>query len=870
MRIRIIIQVGIAVLLGAASSVAQTFADVPSSSVYYTAAEGFWSRGITAGNGFDGATGKLTFGPTTVITRGEAAAFVIRSIYSAVTGDAENFTLNQATPYFTDVLTSHPQFRYIQKMWELGITDGCNTAQYCPGDQITNGQLAKFAMRAQMSRDGAPQNGGSPANVAGSSPSCIRSSGDCVGVPQHFADVPSTYLFHDWIEALYYRIGTQGALNCSSGNYCPDDSAFRGQTAVDLLNLVLTGASVHVDTHPTYSVISPANNSTLTYGSNNSVQFTVTGNNVNWSTVVLALSYQTWKVSEIGLFYLCPNGGCGSQATVTVSGLATNSDGSHPYIYAWLYEGAYSQFPDRIGVPTRYTPPTGSGGGTSTAFKDYIRLGSRVIAIETVAGGPGPRNPPGTVTAPTFNPAGGSYTGTQTVTMSTSTTGASINYTTDGSNPTASTGILYTEAIAVSSSTTLKAIAYEPGWTDSQVSSAAYTIVPNAPPTVVSISPSSGSGASQQFTATFQDPNGGANIQGAIAIFNSSLSYSGGCAVQYTNAARSSYFQLFDDSGSTLLGTVYPGSGSVSNSQCTLSGAGSSVSISGNNLTLIVNLTFSQSNFTGPKNSYLYAWNSNAGASGYTTAGSWTVPPPSLGVSISPAGPIYLFNNATQQFTATVTGASNTAVTWSMNPTWGTLSTSGLYRAPVAVSSPTWIYITATSQQDPTKFATASVYVQQAPMPTLNWASPTYGSAARQTFTYSVTDASASMYWVQPDFSTGDPAAANGCHMLYYPATNTLYLDSSAGGSTWVGSTSLGGGNLSNGYCTVHAATSSWAQNGTTYNLSVDVEFLAPAQNTYKNMWMSAANTNYQSNGSFAGPQYFGYWYVPNISGGGR
>jgi len=85
------------------------------------------------------------------------------------------------------------------------------------------------------------------------------------------------------------------------------------------------------------------------------------------------------------------------------------------------------------------------------------------------------------VAAPSFTPIGGTYSGTQTVTISTTTPLASIRYTTDGSTPTSTSGSLYSLPLMVASSVTLKAIAYEAGWSDSAVSSATYTL-PVAPP----------------------------------------------------------------------------------------------------------------------------------------------------------------------------------------------------------------------------------------------------------------------------------------------------------------------------------------------------------------------------------------------------
>ena len=77
---------------------------------------------------------------------------------------------------------------------------------------------------------------------------------------------------------------------------------------------------------------------------------------------------------------------------------------------------------------------------------------------------------------PTFSPATGTYTSTQTVTITTATSGASIRYTTDGSTPSETAGTLYSGPITVSSTTTIHAIAYESGMTDSLVASATYTI----------------------------------------------------------------------------------------------------------------------------------------------------------------------------------------------------------------------------------------------------------------------------------------------------------------------------------------------------------------------------------------------------------
>jgi polygalacturonase len=80
------------------------------------------------------------------------------------------------------------------------------------------------------------------------------------------------------------------------------------------------------------------------------------------------------------------------------------------------------------------------------------------------------------VEAPTFSAIGGSYSGAQAVSIATKTSGASIRYTTDGSVPTSANGTSYSGSVAVGATTVLRAVAYESGMTDSDVTSALYAI----------------------------------------------------------------------------------------------------------------------------------------------------------------------------------------------------------------------------------------------------------------------------------------------------------------------------------------------------------------------------------------------------------
>ncbi len=97
-------------------------------------------------------------------------------------------------------------------------------------------------------------------------------------------------------------------------------------------------------------------------------------------------------------------------------------------------------------------------------------------------------------------------------------------------------------------------------------------------------------------------------------------------------------------------------------------------------------------------------------------------PPPSVSVSVSP-GSASVAVGTTQQFTATVTGSTNTTVSWSVggvsggNSTVGTITAAGLYTAPSAIPVANPVTVSATSQADTTKSATATVTITVPPPP---------------------------------------------------------------------------------------------------------------------------------------------------------
>ena len=94
---------------------------------------------------------------------------------------------------------------------------------------------------------------------------------------------------------------------------------------------------------------------------------------------------------------------------------------------------------------------------------------------------------------------------------------------------------------------------------------------------------------------------------------------------------------------------------------------------------------------------------------------------PVVSVSVSPTS-VAMPQKWQQQFAATVSGSSNTAVTWSVKQGTGTITQSGLFTAPQAVETDV---ISAVSQADNTKSASATVTVVAPHSVSLKWSPST-------------------------------------------------------------------------------------------------------------------------------------------------
>jgi poly(beta-D-mannuronate) lyase len=176
-----------------------------------------------------------------------------------------------------------------------------------------------------------------------------------------------------------------------------------------------------------------------------------------------------------------------SSSTVYLQIKAKAANTSSDSVWARLDSGSWSQFTfDSTNQYTwRYKSYSSVSAGTHT-FELRCREQNGLVDLVAVTLTNGTPPPVGTnnVAAPSFSPGGGTYTSAQNVTISTSTSGATIRYTTNGTTPTSSVGTVYSAPVSISVTSTLKAIAYKSGMTDSPVTSATYTITASPPPQV--------------------------------------------------------------------------------------------------------------------------------------------------------------------------------------------------------------------------------------------------------------------------------------------------------------------------------------------------------------------------------------------------
>ena len=267
---------------------------------------------------------------------------------------------------------------------------------------------------------------------------------------------------------------------------------------------------------------------------------------------------------------------------------------------------------------------------------------------------------------------------------------------------------------------------------DPTKSSSATVMVATQPQVSISISPTTSSlqgGGQQLFVAMI---SGTSNTAVNWAASGGTISSTGmykapSAAGTYTVTATSAADPTKSSSATVMVATQPQVSISISPTTSSLQGGGQQLFVAMISGTSNTAVTWSASAGTIASNG---TYTAPSAAGNYTvTAVSVADPtksasaavsvsvPQAIAVRVSPAT-VSMPQKWQQQFAATVSGSSNTAVTWAVTQGIGTITPSGLYTAPQNVETDV---VTATSQVDSTKSASAIVTVLPPHSVSLTW-----------------------------------------------------------------------------------------------------------------------------------------------------
>ncbi len=413
-------------------------------------------------------------------------------------------------------------------------------------------------------------------------------------------------------------------------------------------------------------------------------------------------------------------------------------------------------------------------------------------------------------------------------------------------------------------------------------------------PTADSVTPSSGSGASQNFALQYSDTSGTGNLTWVWAWFNATLSNSANSCVLYYQPS-SNQVNLLNDAGTVWMAATPGAASTLQNSQCSLNVAATSVALNGNTLTLNLAMTF-QPAFSGAKNIYMYDADVSGSNSGWQRRGSWTVPSggtpaavsvtPSSGTGASQSfafqysdtngagslawvwawfsasissgahscvlyyqpstNQVNLLNDAGTAWTAATPGAATTlqngqcslnvaATSVALNGSSLTLNLAMTFAAAYVGAQNVYMYAGDVGGSNTGWLQRGEWTVPSVPAAVS--VTPSSGSGTSQNFAlqYSDTFGPGNLTWVWASFSASVGNGANSCLLYYQPSTNQVNLLNDAG-TTWAGATVGAAGTLQNSQCLLNVAATLVALSGNTLTLNLAVTFTAAyagAQNIY-------------------------------------
>jgi hypothetical protein len=138
----------------------------------------------------------------------------------------------------------------------------------------------------------------------------------------------------------------------------------------------------------------------------------------------------------------------------------------------------------------------------------------------------------------------------------------------------------------------------------------------------MSVSPNSGRGRSQVFTANFRKTPDGPPIKDVRLLVNSAVDGRNACYI-YADAEHNT-LSLVNDSGIGSTAVKLPNGGSAENSQCTVQASGSQISPDGTGVTVRFAITFKEP-FRGDRQLLLFTSTGSGSDTGLQPRGKWSV-----------------------------------------------------------------------------------------------------------------------------------------------------------------------------------------------------------------------------------------------------
>jgi hypothetical protein len=155
--------------------------------------------------------------------------------------------------------------------------------------------------------------------------------------------------------------------------------------------------------------------------------------------------------------------------------------------------------------------------------------------------------------------------------------------------------------------------------------------------TADAVVPQSGTGSSQMFSLQYSDTVGALDIASAWVWFSppgATMTYS--CAAYYERSTSKVF--LLDDLGAQWISGAVGSTSALHNSQCSIALSSTTVSVSGQVMTVNLPVTFTAT-FSGTKNVSLFAGNIAGITSGWHQRGTWTVPATQITVTADSVTP---------------------------------------------------------------------------------------------------------------------------------------------------------------------------------------------------------------------------------------